>query len=130
MFVHSFDTKSAPQISRKPFDLASPNSMGTSIPALSTATPDMPSLSTSGRQQIARTCKLWVIFGSRFLDNGSTDSEKVYSFGNCRSRASVPFLQPIIHFCSLAPKMGLKWASHLSPKRVTQMADFDFLGNY
>ena len=34
------------------------------------------------------------MFGSRFLDNGSTDSPKVYCFGNCDSRSS--FL-----FCSL-----------------------------
>ena len=36
----------------------------------------------SGRQQIVQTCKFWVMFGSRFLDNCSTDYEKIYSFGN------------------------------------------------
>ena len=81
MFVRSivrlFDTKSAPRISRKPFDLESPNFMGTSTPILSTARPDMTSLFISGRQQIAQTCKFLVTFGSRFLDNGSRDSKKV-----------------------------------------------------
>ena len=75
----AFDAKSAPRISRKPFDLESPNFTGTSIPALSTTAPDMTSVSTSVRWQIAQTCKFWVIFGSRFLDNASTDSEKVYT---------------------------------------------------
>ena len=63
-----------------------------------------------------KTCEFWVMFGWRFLDNGSTDSEKVYSFGNCDSRA-----QPIRHFYSLTPKMGLKWAYHRL--RIMQMAD-------
>ena len=50
MFVRSFDTKSASRISRKPFDLESPYFMGTSTLTLSTAIPDMTSLSTSGRK--------------------------------------------------------------------------------
>ena len=45
----------------KPFDLVSPNFMGTSIPAFATATPNMTSFSTSGRQQIVQTCTFWVI---------------------------------------------------------------------
>ena len=45
--------------------------------------PEMTSLSTtSGRKQIVKTCKFWVMFGSRCLDNVLTDSERVYSFGN------------------------------------------------
>ena len=60
--------------------------------------------------------------------NGSTDSEKVNSFGNYDSRGSFLLVQPIRHFCCLITKMGLKWAyRRLS---ITQMADFDFLGNY
>ena len=54
--VRSFDTKSTPWISRKPFDLESPNFMGASIPTLSAVTPGITSLSTSGRQQIGQ---LW-----------------------------------------------------------------------
>ena len=46
--VRSFDAKSAPRISRKTFDLELPNFIWTSIPTLSTALPDMTSLSTSG----------------------------------------------------------------------------------
>ena len=38
--------------------------------------PEMTSLTTSGRQHIIQTLKFWVMFGSRFLDDGSTDSEK------------------------------------------------------
>ena len=75
-FVRSFDTKPAPRISLKPFDLDSPNFGETSTPTLFTAAPDMTSISISGRQQIAQTCKFWVTFGSQFLDNGSTDSDK------------------------------------------------------
>ena len=48
--VRSFDTKSAPRISRKPVDLESPNFTGTSIPTLSTATPDMTSLSVIAKK--------------------------------------------------------------------------------
>ena len=59
-------------------------------------------------------------FGSRFLDNGWTDSENVYSLGKRNSRASFLLLQHIRHFCSLPPNMGLKWA-YRRP-RVTQMA--------
>ena len=44
-----FNTKSAPRISRKPFDLDTPHFIGTFILTLSTAIPDMTSLSTSGR---------------------------------------------------------------------------------
>ena len=35
------------------------------------------------------------MFGSRFFENGSTDSEKVCSFGNYESRASFLLLQPV-----------------------------------
>ena len=77
--------------------------------------------------EIVQTCKFMVMFGSRFLDNGSTDSEKIYSFGNCGSRGLFPLMQYIKHFCFLVPKMGLKWAYRRL--RITQMADFDFLGN-
>ena len=45
------------------------------------------------RQQIVQTCIFWVIFQSRFLDNGSTDSENVYSFANIDSRASFTLVQ-------------------------------------
>ena len=48
---------------------------------------------------------LLVMFGSRFVDD-ENDSEKVHSFRNNDSRASVPLVQPIRHFCSLAQKMG------------------------
>ena len=41
----------------------------------------MTSPATSGWQQIAQTRSFWVKFWSRFLDNSSTDSEKVYCFG-------------------------------------------------
>ena len=64
------------------------------------------------------------MFGSRFLDNGSTDSEKVYSFGNCDSMASFPLVLSIRHFCFLTPKIGLMWAYR--SLRITQMADFYF----
>ena len=71
---------------------------------------EMTSQSTSGRQQIVQTCKCGVMFGSRFLDKSSTDSEKVHSFGTSDSRASFLLMQPIRHFCSLTPKMGLELA--------------------
>ena len=48
--VLSFDTKSVIRISRESFDQQSPNFTRTYIPALSTATPDMTSLCTSGRK--------------------------------------------------------------------------------
>ena len=48
--IRSFDTKWAPRISRKPFDLESPNFMGASTPTLSIAVPDMTSLFTPGRK--------------------------------------------------------------------------------
>ena len=112
----------------KAFDLESPNCMGTSVPTLSTATPDMTSLAISGREKIAHMCKFVVICGSRFLDNGSTDSKTFYIFGNGDSMGSFPLLQCIRYFCSLTPKIGLKWA--YLRLRVTLMAYIDFLGNY
>ena len=60
------------------------------------------------------------MFGSRFLGSGSTDSEKVYSFGNCYSRDSFLLVQSIRYFCTLTQKMGLKWVYRRL--RVTQMA--------
>ena len=45
--VRSFDTKSAPRMSRKPCDLELPNFTWTSIPPFSTVTPVMASLTTS-----------------------------------------------------------------------------------
>ena len=68
------------------------------------------------------------MFGSRFLDSGSTDSEKVHRFGNSDSRVSFTLVQPTRHFCSLTPKMGVKWAYRRL--RITQMADFNLLANY
>ena len=66
------------------------------------------------------------MFGSRFIDNGSTNSEKVYSFENCDSRTSFLLVQHVGHFCSsFIPKMGLKWAYRCL--HITQMVDFDFL---
>ena len=82
-------------------------------------------ITTSSRKKIVQKCKFWVMFGSRFLDNCSTDTERFYSFGNCDSSAPFLLLQSVRHFCSLAPKMGLKWAYRRL--RITQMADFDLL---
>ena len=48
--VRSFDTKAALRISRKPFDLESPNFTVASMLALSTAVLEMTSLSTSDRR--------------------------------------------------------------------------------
>ena len=39
----------------------------------------MMSPATSGWQQIAWTCSLWVMFGSQFLDNSSTDLKKMFT---------------------------------------------------
>jgi len=66
-----------------------------------------------------------VIFGSRFLDNGSTDSETIYSFGNCDSSGSFLVLQCIRHFCSLTPKTGLK-----SAYRSTRNELLEYPGNH
>ena len=43
---------------------------------------------TSDRQLIAQTCQFLVILGPTFLDNGSIDFEKVYTFFNGDSSAS------------------------------------------
>ena len=55
--VHLFDTQSAPRMSREPFDIESPNFTWTSVPTYSTATPDMTSLSTSGRKLLRTNCR-------------------------------------------------------------------------
>ena len=69
----------------------------------------MTSPSTSGRHQIAYTCLFWATFVSRFLDNGSTDFNQVYSFGQCDSSVSLfVFLLAIRHVCFLTPKTGLE----------------------
>ena len=46
------------------------------------------------------------MFESRFLDNGSTDSQNVYSFGNTDSGASFPPVQPIKTFWLLDLENG------------------------
>ena len=81
--VRSLVTKSAPRISRKQFDAESPNFMGTSIPILSTATPDMTSLSISGRQQIAKRVNFGSFLGRDFSITAQPILKKVYSLGNC-----------------------------------------------
>ena len=53
---------------------------------LFTFRPEMTSSTTLGRKQSVQTRLFWIMFGSRFLDNGSTNSKKVYSSGNCDSR--------------------------------------------
>ena len=90
--------------------------------------PEMMSSTTFDRQQIAQTSEFWIMFGSRFIDKGSTDSEEVYCFGKYDSSTSFPLVQPVRLLCSLTPKMGLKWAYRR--RRITQMADLDFLRNY
>ena len=55
---------SSSNISKTVFNLESQNFMGTSILTLSRAIPDMTSLSTPSRRQIAQTCELWAIFAS------------------------------------------------------------------
>ena len=43
-------------------------------------------------------------------------------------KATFPLMRPIRQFCSLIPKLGLKWAYRRL--RIVQMANFDFLINY
>ena len=85
----------------------------------------MTSQSTSGLQQIAQTCQFVVMFGSQFLDNGSSDFKKVYSFVKGYPSTSFWVVWCIIHFCSLVLKMGLKRTNRRL--HITQMADLDFL---
>ena len=47
------------------------------------------------------------MFGLRFLDNDSTDSENIYSFGNCDWRASLPLCN-LLDMCGRWPR---KWGS-------------------
>ena len=65
--------------------------------------------------------KFWVIFESRFLDNGSTDSEKVYSLETAIQVVHFLLCNVLDIFCSLAHKMGLKRAYRRLG--ITQMAD-------
>ena len=51
---------------------------------------------------------IYQMFGSQIIDNRSTDSEKVYSFWDCNSRALFSLLPPVRHFCSSTAKMWLK----------------------
>ena len=68
----------------------------------------MISQSTSGRQQIAQTCELLVIFGSILLVNGSTDFEKVYCFVNNGLNVSSAFCKSSDIFASWPRKCGPK----------------------
>ena len=78
-FSHVRSTRNQPRrMSRKPFDLESPNFTWRSIPTCSTATPDMTALSTSGEKNCQKYCfrRLRV----EFLENGlSTDHTKFYT---------------------------------------------------
>ena len=38
------------------------------------------------------------MFGSRFLDDGAANSEKIYGFRNYDSRASFPLMYAVEHF--------------------------------
>ena len=49
------------------------------------------------------------MFGSRFLANGLTDSEKVYSFGNSDSMASFAFCNLLDIFAPWPRKRGSSW---------------------
>ena len=74
MFVRSFDTKSAPRISRKHSNLESTNFIGTSIPKFYVAVPDMASLSTSDRKLYGKNRGKYRLRRLRveFLENGSS----------------------------------------------------------
>ena len=61
--VRSFDTKPALRISRKPFDLESPNFTRTSTPTLSIFKPDMVLLSTSGWKLYKRNFEITAFDG-------------------------------------------------------------------
>ena len=82
-FVRLLETKSAPRISGKLFDLESPNCMGTSIPALSTSKPDMMLLSISDRSKSHKHETLGSYSGDDFsivvqpILKGFTDLETV-----------------------------------------------------
>ena len=54
----------------------------------------MTSFSTSGRQHIVQTCKFRIMFGSRFLDNGSTDSKKMFTV----LETAIQYLEKITNF--------------------------------
>ena len=77
--VRSSITKWAGRISQEQFDLESPNFTWTSVPALSTASPDTTSLATSSRKLSWENCRycrlrwLWV----RFIDNGLSEDHTI-----------------------------------------------------
>ena len=69
----------------------------------------------------------WVMLGSRFLDNGSIDSEKF---------TVLKTVTQVLHFlfcdlldCSLAPKMGLKWAYRRSALHIWLILIFPEITN-
>ena len=49
------------------------------------------------------------MFGSGFLDNGLNDSENVYRFENCDSRASSLLVNSLDIFAPLLRKWGSSW---------------------
>ena len=103
--VRSFDTKSAPRISRKSFDLELPNFMGTSIRKFDTTIPDMTSLSAS----IGSKTYKHVTFGSCSGRDCSITVQPIlkrFTVFETDSRASFPLVQAIKHFFAPRPR---KW---------------------
>ena len=119
MFVYSFDMKSPHRISRKRFDLESPNFTQTSIPTLSTVVPDMTSFSTSGRKLQRKTVENTAFngFGWNF---SRTIQARIMKFKfTCLSRATGPTnlpemtppvasgrLQNVIEYCTKVGETG------------------------
>ena len=87
-FVRSFDTKTAPRISRKPFDLESPNFTKTSTLILSTVTLDMTSLFTSSRKLQGKNSRKYRHrrLRAKFIEKGSSyDHEIVHTYRGQRA---------------------------------------------
>ena len=77
--IRSFDTKTAPGISREPFDLEWPNFTWTYRPTYSIATTDKTSLCGFGRKVQRKNCRKYPFRRRRaeLLENGSSEDDQV-----------------------------------------------------
>ena len=78
---------------------------------------------TPGHSKLHKCVHFGVMFGSRILDNGSADFEKVYCFEKGDSNGSFSVALDIVYF--LNPKTGLNWSCRRL--RIKQMAIFVLL---
>ena len=114
------DKRLAPRISRKPFDLESPNFTVTSTPTCSTATPAISAIATSGRKLSWKNCPKCRLrlFQMEFIENLLSEDRQILEIyriqsasHRCRTRRHYSTFWPAAKYKEIPRKSAQNWCA-------------------